>query len=148
MFSIPESQGIRPKIFCIESPMVSLMASRPKLWCYAGINNLGQSPSVTPAELAEGLKAIVARLRAKSPTTKILLLSIFPTAEPNQSRIEQTDKLPAGLGDDKSGFFLDIYALFLDRDKHFSASISTDGLHLNAMGYQVWGDALRPTCWK
>jgi beta-glucosidase len=49
-----------------------------------GTNNSGSN---TPEEIADGIKAIVAKLRTKLPETKILVLAIFP-AEP-------TTKTPA-----------------------------------------------------
>lgn len=127
-----ELDGIAPKVIVL----------------LAGINNLGLSPNLAPAELAQGLKAIVSTLRAKSPGSKILLLSIFPTADPVQTRIKETNKLLAELADQKSVFFLDIYNSFLDAEKRFPAAISPDGLHLNAKGYQIWADAMRPTLLK
>src|SRR5262249_23549417 len=113
----------------------------------AGINNLGGSPQLSPEELARGLERIVATLRAKSPASKILLVSIFPAGErldPIRGRIIETNKHVAGLADNSSVFYLDIYEKFFDSNGDLPATTAPDGLHLKANGYQIWADAVRP----
>jgi beta-glucosidase len=113
----------------------------------AGINNLGRSPDLEPAELAAGLGEIISILRKRSPRSRILLLSIFPAGnrdDPVRGRIIETNKRLAALGDDKGVFYLDIHNAFLDSEGHLPAAIAPDGLHLNADGYQIWADAMRP----
>ncbi|HEV7404140.1 MAG TPA: GDSL-type esterase/lipase family protein [Chthoniobacteraceae bacterium] len=117
----------------------------------AGINNLGLKADLSPDDLARGVRRIVATIRAKSPVSKVLLLSIFPSSEPAdpvRRRIVETNKRLALLNDDKSVFYLDLYQAFLDQDGVFSTAISPDGTHLNAKGYQIWADAMRPTLQK
>ena len=113
----------------------------------AGINNLGRSSDLEPAELAAGLGEIVSILRTKSSRSRILLLSILPAGsrdDPVRGRIIETNKRLAALGDDREVFYLDIHNAFLDSEGHFPAAIAPDGLHLNAAGYQIWADAMRP----
>jgi len=117
----------------------------------AGINNLGRSPQLESAELAAGLQQIVSILRAKSPGSKILLLSIFPAggpADPVRGRIIETNKRLANLDDSSSVFYIDIYPAFLDPEGSLPATMAPDGLHLSAKGYQVWADAMRPMLHK
>jgi lysophospholipase L1-like esterase len=118
----------------------------------AGINNLGTDPKLAPQSLAKGIQAIIAVLHAKSPESKILLISILPSgelpADPVRKRIQDTNALLAKLADDKTIFFLDIYNHFLDADGKFSPELTPDELHLNARGYQVWADAMRATLQK
>lgn len=117
----------------------------------AGINNLGLKADLSPNELARGVRRIVAIVRAKSPTSKVLVLSIFPSSEPAdpiRRRIVDTNKRLALLNDNASVFYLDLYQAFLDKDGVFSPAISPDSTHLNAQGYQIWADAMRPTLQK
>lgn len=117
----------------------------------AGINNLGLQADLAPEDLARGVRKIVGTVRAKSPTSKVLLLSIFPSAEPAdpiRQRILETNKRLALLQDNASIFYLDLYPAFLDKDGVFPPAISPDGTHLNAKGYQIWADAMRPTLQK
>jgi beta-glucosidase len=113
----------------------------------AGINNLGRDPALASAALTTGIQRIVAILRGKSPSSKIILLGIFPAEDPGspiRARIKETNKLLAPLADGKSVFYLDLERAFLDPDGNFPASLSPDGVHLNARGYQAWADAMRP----
>lgn len=117
----------------------------------AGINNLGHSPELQPEDLAKGLQRILTTIQGKSPTSKILLLSIFPCDEvssPIRTRIKETNRQLAKLGDDQSVFYLDIHDAFLDPAGNFTTAVTLDGTHLNANGYKIWADAMRPTLKK
>lgn len=117
----------------------------------AGINNLGTYPRLRSDDLARGVRQIVATIRTKSPTSKIILVSLLPSGEPTdpiRERIVETNKRLATLGDNSSVFFLDIYNLFLDSAGNFPVSLSPDGTHPSAKGYQVWADAMRPVLRK
>ena len=118
----------------------------------AGINNLGLDPTVTPQSLTKGIQAIIGVLHAKSPESKILLLSILPSGElptdPVRKRIQDTNALLSKLADDKTIFFLDIYNRFLDAVGKFNADVSPDEVHLTAKGYRIWADAMRATLQK
>jgi lysophospholipase L1-like esterase len=113
----------------------------------AGINNLGLSATLKPEELAKGIQRIIAVLHAKSPASKILLLSIFPSGEPGdpvRDRIRATNKLIQPLADGKVVFFLDLYDKFLDAKGVMPYDVSPDGTHLYSKGYRIWADAMRP----
>lgn len=115
-----------------------------------GTNNAGGGQ---PAELvAEGVKAVVEKLRAKLPQTKVLLLAIFPRGEDNNNRLRKVNtaanKIIANLADNQMVFFLDIGGKFLDADGRLSKDIMPDALHPNAKGYAIWAEAIEPTVAK
>ena len=117
----------------------------------AGTNNLSLFPQLTSDDLTRGVQRIVSTLRAKSPTSKILILSILPSGDasnPLRSRIHETNKRLAAMSGGSFVFYLDIFSAFLDSDGRFLPGISRDGTHLTAKGYQVWADAMRPTLQK
>ncbi len=109
-----------------------------------GTNNGGDSAD----DVAAGITAIVKEVRTKSPTTKVLLLGIFPRGEkPNPGR-EKNDKVNvvvAKLDDKKDVKYLDIGAKFLAEDKSISKEVMPDFLHLSEKGYQIWAEAILPT---
>jgi len=110
---------------------------------------IGTNNGKDPAEdVAAGITAIVSEVRTKSPTTKVLLLGIFPRGEkPNAGR-EKNDKvneIVAKLDDQKSVKYLDIGSKFLAEDKSISKEIMPDFLHLSEKGYQIWAEAILPT---
>jgi len=100
-------------------------------------------------DVAAGITAIVKELQKKSPTTKVLLLGIFPRGEkPNPGR-EKNDKVNTMIAklDDggKTVKYLDIGGKFLAEDKSISKDIMPDFLHLTEAGYKLWADAVLPT---
>ena len=108
-----------------------------------GTNNSGSN---TPEEIADGVKAIVAKLRKSLPETKILVLAIFPRGADDKDARRQTNAkanaLVAPIADDKNVFFLDIGPKFLAADGSLSKEIMPDLLHLSPKGYTIWADSI------
>ena len=116
-----------------------------------GTNNFGQKPGHSPEQVLEGVRAVVTSIRQKSPTTKVLLLGIFPRGEKfNEMRgnILQVNQALSRLQDDEHVWFLDIGRVFLEDDGTIRKSIMPDFLHLSAEGYRRWADAIEGTLAK
>jgi lysophospholipase L1-like esterase len=100
----------------------------------------------TAKETAEGVKTIIDKLEAKCPSTKILLLAIFPRGADNNDKLrkqnEETNAIIKGYADDKKVFFMDIGSKFLQPDGVLSKDIMPDLLHPNAQGYEIWASAI------
>ena len=96
-----------------------------------------------------GINAIVKELKTRLPTTRILLLAIFPRGEkPNTPLRKRNDKVNlkmAKLADQKQIFFLNINARFFNKQKKLPPEIMPDFLHPNERGYRVWAEAMEPT---
>ncbi len=108
-----------------------------------GTNNLWDKKA-DPAEVADGIKAILDRIKAKQPQANILLLSIFPRGEkPNSGR----DKITA-VNNLISKFeggqvsYMDISAKFLEADGTISKEVMNDSLHLAGKGFDIWAEAI------
>jgi lysophospholipase L1-like esterase len=101
----------------------------------------------TAQQTAEGVKAILGRLKAKCPKTKILVLAIFPRGASNEDKLRQqneaTNRIIKGFADNKTVFFMDINAKFLQPDGMLSKEIMPDLLHPNEKGYEIWADAIQ-----
>jgi lysophospholipase L1-like esterase len=117
-----------------------------------GTNNTGYergttTPRNTPAETIEGVTAVVRKLRAKLPDTKILLLAIFPRNEKpddwQRTQVNEVNRAIAKLADGKMVRFLDINAKFLAADGSLPKEIMPDFLHPNLKGYEIWAAAIR-----
>lgn len=108
-----------------------------------GTNNSGVN---TSAEIADGIKAIVARLREKLPATKVLVLGIFPRGEspddPKRQVNDGVNAIIAKLADGKHVFYLDFGAKFLKPDGAPNLEVMPDKLHLNGPGYQIWAESM------
>ncbi|WP_254511679.1 platelet-activating factor acetylhydrolase IB subunit [Anatilimnocola floriformis] len=107
-----------------------------------GTNNSGSNSS---EQIAEGVKAIVDKLKQKLPETKILILAIFPrgaSKEDTKRKVnEGANALIARLADDKQVFYLDIGQKFLTDDGSLSKEIMPDLLHLNEKSYRIWAES-------
>jgi len=117
-----------------------------------GTNNTGfeadkVTPRNTPAEAAEGVKAIVRGLRAKFPATKILLLAVFPRGEkpdnPQRLQVAAINAIIAKLDDGRAVRYLDIGPKFLAPDGALPKDVMPDFLHPNEKGYDIWAAAIK-----
>lgn len=114
-----------------------------------GTNNFTKTDNArdnTPEEIAEGVRQILLRVRAKSPGTKIILMGVFPRgekpSEPIRSKITELNKLLAKFGETKGITFLDITSKLTNPDGSISREIMGDFLHPTEAGYKIWGDAV------
>lgn len=112
-----------------------------------GTNNVGHDAS-NPQQTADGVKAIVATLRAKIPDAKILLLGIFPRDEkPDgalRKQVAEATSLFKDAADGQQVHFLDLGSKFLNEDGTASKEIMPDFLHLSPKGYDIWAEAISP----
>lgn len=116
-----------------------------------GTNNTGHRKD-PPEAIAAGVEKIIDRIKTKSPSTRILLLAIFPRSEklsdPPRVNNDKANALLAKLADGKTVTFLDINDRFLMEDGRLSKEIMPDLLHPKQKGYAIWGEAIEPTLKK
>lgn len=112
---------------------------------------IGTNNGDPAADVALGIKTIIADIQQRSPGTRILLLAIFPRGErPEGGRLknEAVNKLIAGFAnpsDPKRVVYMDIGARFLAADQVLPKDIMPDFLHPNAKGYEIWAGAIIDT---
>jgi len=110
-----------------------------------GTNNAGAN---TSQQIAEGVKLIVEKLRMTLPTTKVLVLAIFPRgADKDDARRkvnEGANEIIKGLADNKMVYYLDIGPKFLAADGTLSKEVMPDLLHLNEKSYRTWAESIEP----
>ena len=122
----------------------NLYRIKPKLAVIMiGTNN---SRDNTPAEIFDGNKAIVNKLRKKLPEMKILLLAVFPRGkDANDARRKVNEKanaMMAKLADGKHVHYLDIGKKFTQADGKLTREIMPDLLHLSKKGYGIWAESI------
>jgi lysophospholipase L1-like esterase len=129
-----ELNGIKPKV-------VQLMI---------GTNNSNGADN-TAEEIAEGVKLIVEEIKKKSPSTKVLLLAVFPrntgkddaVKKIQKDKIDKVNSIISKLDDGgKSVKFLDIGSKFKDASGALPKEIMPDQLHLSEKGYEIWANAV------
>jgi lysophospholipase L1-like esterase len=110
-----------------------------------GTNNAGSN---TSQEIADGVTAIVEKLRKDLPETKVLVLGIFPRgpdANDGARKVnEGANALIGKLADDKNVYYLDIGPKFTEADGKLSREIMPDLLHLNEKSYTIWAESIEP----
>lgn len=113
-----------------------------------GTNNICWG-SDTPKQAAEGVQAIVRKLKAIYPEMKVLVLGVFPRRRnfdhPHRKQImELNSYLPERLKDIKGVTFRDIGPAFLDDNGFLSEEMMPDTTHPSEKGHQVWAEAIMP----
>ena len=109
-----------------------------------GTNNSGNDPE---EDILAGITAIVRQIRIRQPSTKILLLGIFPrtkTFSIQRGKNLQVNQALARLDDGKNIFYLDIGSQLIEDDGSISKDIMPDALHPNEAGYKIWATAMEP----
>jgi len=112
-----------------------------------GTNNIGHRDGSTPTETAEGIAAIVKKLKTQYPNLQIIVLKVFPRDEKPGGEYRQkvndiNATLPSMLKGMNGVYLLDINAGFLDKDGTLPKTIMDDFLHPGKEGYGHWGNAV------
>ena len=109
-----------------------------------GTNNSNGEDN-TPEQIVDGVAAIVAKLRAALPQTKVLLLAIFPRGENftvQRGKLAMINQVLRKLADEQTVFWVDFGHLFLNADGTMPRELMPDYLHLTPKGYAIWADAI------
>lgn len=110
-----------------------------------GTNN----PDRNAADVAAGIKTILALIRTKHPEAKIVLMPIFPRGasarDDRRVRNEAVNKIIKEYADGTDVLWLDFNDRFVDASGQLRPGLMTkDNLHLEDAGYAVWREALTP----
>ena len=121
-----------------------------KLFLLIGINDIAKN--IPDEIIMENIFSIVSKMRSVSPKTKIFVQSILPTnnsfpdSPDHKNKDDHVATVNAQLqkyGDRLQYTYVDLYAKFSDSESRLDAKYTTDGLHLNAIGYAHWVDILK-----
>lgn len=113
-----------------------------------GTNNSGDRQDEA-ALTAAGIRALLRELRVRLPSTRVLLLAVFPREREPQAPLrrlnDEINALIAGLADGEAIRFLNINSALLQPDGRLSEEVMPDQLHLSEFGYRLWAEAMAPT---
>lgn len=130
-------------------------STRPEtIFVMIGINDLLHG--VDNRIIIANQRRIISQLRTVHPGSQIVVQSILPHSgesanwegrdrllQLSNSRIRKVNRSLKALADAEGAFYLNLYPLFTDAQGFLRSELSTDGLHLNDEGYQVWSTAIK-----
>ena len=117
----------------------------------------------SPEEIFAGTRAIVDLIRQRHPSTKILVLRVFPRGGDSEKGISpptfnssakcietcrRAGELTASLADGKHVFWLDVNHVFLRSNGTINTELMWDLLHPSPAGAEAWVQAIEPTLAK
>ena len=119
-----------------------------------GINDLIQG--VAGETILANQQLTIRHLRQAHPQAKVVVQSILPHSAENatwegrerllsipNNHIQEINQHLKEIAQAEGAIYLELYPLFADTDGNLKTELSTDGLHLNQQGYQVWSYALQ-----
>ena len=110
-----------------------------------GTNNFGDDSA---EDIAQGIKAIIEKLRAELPKTKVLLLGVFPRGEkpddPLRVKEMAVNEIIQDYGDGKMVHYLNINQKLMKADGGQDRDIMPDLVHLSPKGYEIWAEGIEP----
>lgn len=113
---------------------------------YEGDNDIAGGAS--PVEIVETFRRITARVHARLPECRFYVLSIKPSLRRMEmwpAMQEANRLLEAECRADARLVYVDVAGPMLQEDGSVKEDIFlSDGLHMNAKGYAIWRDVLRP----
>jgi len=125
----------------------SALALKPNnLFLMIGINDIGDRRD--DEYLKKMFSVLIDNLTHALPETEIYLHSILPTSPrwkncpPDQ--IRRMNLFLERLAKERGLTYVDLHPLFLNESGEFiHPDLTRDGLHLNALGYEIWVDQIR-----
>ena len=123
-----ELEGINPKVVVL----------------LIGTNNIGAN---RPADIAEGVSAIMKAIQSQRPQTKILLMTIFPrgahATDTLRKQVNETNTAILKFASSPTITFVELNPDFLDGSGNLRKDMLPDSVHPSARGYTLWAEAIR-----
>jgi lysophospholipase L1-like esterase len=116
-----------------------------KIFILIGINDL--SKGIPEDVILENMFLIVTQIRKASPKSQVFVQSVLPVNSSFKNFpkgydvMEGISVINGQLSKISKRFnytYVDLYKEFTDKDGNLNATMSADGLHLNAAGYKHW----------
>jgi lysophospholipase L1-like esterase len=131
----------------------------------AGINEFwsdnSDRPYITPKHVAKNIITICKRIKEKSPETEIFIQTILPVNNQQYLDVKKVDynfllsdysptvndqvrQTNSILMRNNEFTVINLYKLFLNDESILDTTMSSDGIHINEKGYQVWVNKIKP----
>jgi len=128
-----ELEGIAPKVFVLQ----------------AGTNNLpgaGPGSDAQIDDVVDGISTIVTEFQSHVPAATIIVTGVFARSQNIElwPTIQKINDRLKSLAETENCRFLNINDQLADSNGRLLPGISTDGLHLDKPGYEIWARTLKP----
>lgn len=111
-----------------------------KIFIMIGVNDLLRGNPNN--KIVENYKKIISDIKTNSKNSEIIIQTILPVNENNMNTINKNiieiNKKLKEIAKKENLLFIDLYDLYLDKTGNLNMEFSTDGLHLNEKGYEIW----------
>ena len=133
---------------------VSLFDIAPsKIVLMIGINDINSGR--TNQEVYESYKEILNKIKAKLPDTEVFCISLIPIYDSileyisidlneRNNQIMQFNQMIEPLAEEYGYIYLNLFELVETSDHYLRHELTDDGLHLNANGFEIWTNLLKP----
>jgi lysophospholipase L1-like esterase len=128
-----------------------IIAARPeKLFILSGANDVSQD--LTNEYISENMRQIMRRVKESSPETTIFWQSVLPINNDfgryqrmigKEEQIKELNRIIREICEEEGIEFIYLYPLFLNENGQLDPQFTTDGLHLNEAGYEIWVEKIR-----
>lgn len=110
-----------------------------------GINDFWGGKEEVP-DVAQQYTKMLKMMRTAMPNTRIVVISLFPTAKKNaylNPKVNEFNKLLPGMAKAVHADYLDLHSKLTDSKGELKDEYTVDGVHFKPPGYTVWIDALK-----
>jgi lysophospholipase L1-like esterase len=111
-----------------------------RIFVNIGTNNLHLN---SDREIVEGWKVLIDALKKRQPKAKITMMGIYPRRD-QEARVVALNEQLAQLAGAENVAYINPGKVFLNKEGKIEESLFTDGLHPNAKGYSLLGNAIEP----
>jgi len=114
-----------------------------KVFIHIGVNDL---PSKTDEQIIANYKEIIIEIIANNPSANVFVISILPTSGwPDRlvSRISYINSELERLSHSLEINYINAFPLFCNANEELKADLTTDGLNLNQVGYNLLAKTIK-----
>ena len=140
------------EIMGIYDRLDQILPGKPqKIFLLTGANDVSHDMSTD--SLVTLMDLLVNEIQTKSPETKLYLQSLLPINESfgrykklngKTNQIHEINAKLKELAKKRNITFIDLFPLFTEKNTNMlREKITTDGLHINAEGYEIWEKELK-----
>ena len=126
-----------------------VMRHKPqKVFLLVGVNDLFRDKA--PAEIETRYREIVQRIRREQPDGQLVLMSVLPvnkeirSLSADNTDVQALNGRIAQIAKEFALPYVDLYGQLTDATGNLSVQFTSDGIHLNGLGYMVMKKQLEP----